>query len=324
MQKHEIKIKLETVTPLFLGGAEPRGEPELRPPAFRGAMRYWLRVALGGVLGDKNLAGLHTLEEAVFGSTHQGSPISIQLNGDLSNHIQTKKILPHKPESPGRRPAFYKDTNAKIKPFEAIIRQRSSGKIELDDLILQNACMSLNLMVLFGGVGLRSRRGNGTLRVKESNTDLIPVSPNTVLEWQKHIEKICLSSIEAAKVLAEEFGERVTGLPNSPTDFPSASQQGIIWLEDSSGEDSAEEALVSLMRRMPQDRSFGGIVPHTDERNSSPLWARVIWADNKYRLLFCVLPSWLRWRGSTDYQKIKNFLQTKFPGHPIQVQGWNL
>lgn len=40
-----ITVKLETVTPLFLGGAEPRDKPpELRPPAFRGAMRYWLRA----------------------------------------------------------------------------------------------------------------------------------------------------------------------------------------------------------------------------------------------------------------------------------------
>lgn len=44
MQKQNITVKLETVTPLFLGGAEPRGEPELRPPAFRGAMRHWLQV----------------------------------------------------------------------------------------------------------------------------------------------------------------------------------------------------------------------------------------------------------------------------------------
>lgn len=28
----KITVTLETVTPLFLGGAEPRGEPELRPP----------------------------------------------------------------------------------------------------------------------------------------------------------------------------------------------------------------------------------------------------------------------------------------------------
>ena len=39
-----ITIKLETVSPLFLGGTEPCGESELRPPAIRGAMRYWLRA----------------------------------------------------------------------------------------------------------------------------------------------------------------------------------------------------------------------------------------------------------------------------------------
>lgn len=41
--QNRITVKLETVTSLFFGGAKPRGKPELRPPAFRGAMRYWLR-----------------------------------------------------------------------------------------------------------------------------------------------------------------------------------------------------------------------------------------------------------------------------------------
>lgn len=41
-----LTVTLETVTPLFLGGADPRGAPELRAPAFRGALRYWLRATL--------------------------------------------------------------------------------------------------------------------------------------------------------------------------------------------------------------------------------------------------------------------------------------
>ncbi|MCX7683492.1 MAG: type III-B CRISPR module RAMP protein Cmr1 [Anaerolineae bacterium] len=43
---HEVRVRLETVTPVFLGGADPCGAPELRPPAFRGALRYWLRAAI--------------------------------------------------------------------------------------------------------------------------------------------------------------------------------------------------------------------------------------------------------------------------------------
>ena len=45
----KIEISLETTTPLFLGGAYSRpdedhsGNPEIRPPTFRGALRYWPR-----------------------------------------------------------------------------------------------------------------------------------------------------------------------------------------------------------------------------------------------------------------------------------------
>ena len=34
---HKLTVTLETATPMFLGGAEPRGVPELRAPSFRGA-----------------------------------------------------------------------------------------------------------------------------------------------------------------------------------------------------------------------------------------------------------------------------------------------
>jgi len=44
MQIQKVTVKLESVAPLFLGGAEPHSEPELRPPAFRGELRYWLRM----------------------------------------------------------------------------------------------------------------------------------------------------------------------------------------------------------------------------------------------------------------------------------------
>ncbi len=62
----KLTVTLEAVTPLFLGGANPRGAPELRAsplqaqvrspranprgapelraPSFRGAMRYWMRA----------------------------------------------------------------------------------------------------------------------------------------------------------------------------------------------------------------------------------------------------------------------------------------
>ncbi len=44
---------LETITPLFLTGADPRGEPELRAASIRGALRFWLLALLGGVIGTE-------------------------------------------------------------------------------------------------------------------------------------------------------------------------------------------------------------------------------------------------------------------------------
>ncbi|MGQ9778178.1 MAG: type III-B CRISPR module RAMP protein Cmr1, partial [Thermodesulfobacteriota bacterium] len=59
----ELKVTLETVTPLFLGGAAPRGAPELRAPSFRGALRYWLR-ALVGAAGERSM---RQHEDRLFG-----------------------------------------------------------------------------------------------------------------------------------------------------------------------------------------------------------------------------------------------------------------
>ncbi len=38
-----IKFTLETITPLFLAGADGQ-TPELRPPSIKGMMRFWWRA----------------------------------------------------------------------------------------------------------------------------------------------------------------------------------------------------------------------------------------------------------------------------------------
>ncbi|MFN4293822.1 MAG: type III-B CRISPR module RAMP protein Cmr1, partial [Thermoflexales bacterium] len=146
-----LTVTLETVTPLFLGGANPRGAPELRPPPFRGAMRYWLRAALGGVIGDQNLQSLNQLESSVFGSTEFGSPVHIRLRliGDRLRS-QQKKILPHK-EGPraGSRQAIEAEQQLEL---------TLSMPYRVSSEAWAAAIAALRLAVTFGGVGLRSRR----------------------------------------------------------------------------------------------------------------------------------------------------------------------
>src|SRR5262245_63945216 len=71
----DLHVALETVTPLFLGGAEPDTRAELRPPSLKGALRFWYRALDGNFrLG----------EPAAFGSTGVGqAPILLRLNNQV-------------------------------------------------------------------------------------------------------------------------------------------------------------------------------------------------------------------------------------------------
>ncbi len=191
--KQQLVVQLETVTPLFLGGADPRGEPELRPPAFRGAMRYWFRAALGGVIGDSNLDGLRKLEREVFGNAEYGSPVAVRVR-QVPCVSDVYPILPHKMPS-GRRRAF----NSK-QQFEVIL---DTTRL-VDPLVWVNACMAFNLAIWLGGLGLRSRRGAGSLRVvKSTDPSLVPVFPDDPDLFPRLIEKVLRSAVGMGRKLHE-------------------------------------------------------------------------------------------------------------------------
>ena len=305
-------ITLETVTPLFIAGAAPRGAPELRAPAFRGALRYWLRAALGGVIGDQNIKGLHRLESAVFGSTEGGSPIQLRLHGDLT--WVKAKILPHKEgREVGERLAFRDGQQ-----FELQMHLLRST----DSLVWEAACSALELALAFGGIGLRSRRGYGTLRIAQSSDPaLISVSPTTRKGWESHIERVCQRAIAAAQGLAQLCEERLAPLPTGPTSFPCANTLSQIRLTDngragSPGASSAMGAVTRFMESVPRSPALGGINP----RQASPLWVRPVLVDGHHELLLLLLPS--RLKAGQDYAFVDRFLDRYTP-RKLQVKGWN-
>jgi len=308
-----LRVTLETVTPLFLGGADPRDRnsiPELRPPSFRGQMRYWLRAVLGGVIGDKNPEGLRLLESKVLGNTERGSPISITLSGNPSSSVHS--ILPHKPDR-GRRNAFNSN-----QAFELTLRMNRPGLKAEDEVAWVNASMALNMIFLFGGVGLRSRRGFGSLRVVESSDQrFIPLTPLENEKWYQYLDWIPRNAFKYAQYLAQLHGILTTNLPHPPTEFPCASHGVIVRVAENIVTNKANDSLKEFMSVMPQASFLGGINP----RQASPLWIRVFRANNKYRLLLCVLPSKLI--SGTSYSNLSGFLNKSFPGQDISIKGWN-
>jgi CRISPR-associated protein Cmr1 len=307
-----LTVTLETVTPLFLGGAEPRGAPELRGPAFRGAMRYWLRAALGGVIGDDNLKALHDLESSVFGSTDFGSPIHVRLRplgGELQSN--TEKILPHKED---RKAGSRKAIRAGQR-FELTL----SLPYRVGQEVWEAAIAALRMTVTFGGVGLRSRRGYGTLRIVESTDSiLLPASPTSLQDWKTFAKQTAENAIQACRQLAQSRQVPVLDQPpNGPTRFPCANKQGLIMICDLKAS-SAMVAVTQFMQKVPKDPAFGGIQP----RQASPLWVRPIQTENGYGLLFLVLASKLK--TGTDYNKVQQFLSGYSGGQYLQAKGWNI
>ena len=87
-------FEIETVTSLLVGGSNPQ-QPEIRAASFRGALRFWLRALLGGVLDD-GPDKIFQCESQVFGSTDYASPVAVRLEPhDLGS--DSFNPLPHKP-----------------------------------------------------------------------------------------------------------------------------------------------------------------------------------------------------------------------------------
>ena len=171
-----LTLTLETITPLFLSGAEPRGAPELREPSVRGALRYWLRAALGAVFGDRDLKGVKDAESQVFGSTKRASNVVVTLSHPELNVMpfqkeRTQQSGGRHPKPSGRDYLFWSMAGFSTQPAKQAI-SKTSFTLTLgpragvsDENILFQAQAALWLWIHLGGLGSRARRTAGSLRV---------------------------------------------------------------------------------------------------------------------------------------------------------------
>jgi CRISPR-associated protein Cmr1 len=163
-----ITFDLETITPLFLSGADQK-VAELRPPAFRGALRYWFRAIAGGIT---SASAMQTWENKVFGSTDSGGLVVIRVQAQqlTSGNALTEK----KDEYPGLNYLFFSMFRSGSRPpkgyfnsstnFKIILQTRLSTEESLSYLTL--AAGAMWLLVNLGGVGARSNRGAGSLKCR--------------------------------------------------------------------------------------------------------------------------------------------------------------
>lgn len=270
---YKVEFDCELVSPMFMGNAEQK--PELRPPAIRGAMRWWFRALVGGLV-DGNVIAISALENDIFGSNNNSSPFQIRTN----QLTQTDRFdqLPHRRTNQAHlfRQGFI--------PGDFI-----SLKIVLNPWVKHNQVQLLSILksifilcAEFGGFGKRARRGFGSLRITKIDQHIYN-EPNEIDEY-KNVMQSVRNNVAAHLGLTPPLN--VSRLPDFAMIAPVYTQIGI------SRPDTDWNSLISsLMSFMSGVKSNNGIL-YRDTigealryRLASPLWVKMLKANNSYRLL---------------------------------------
>jgi CRISPR-associated protein Cmr1 len=258
-----ITATYRVVTPMFLGGAEPSAEAELRLPSFKGALRFWWRALMWGK-GFQDPSALLAMENKVFGCSSQSvgqSACLMRIEMSASpNVLQAGKILGKTGEEgcrgtdvvgegarylgyglmeafDGKNSVGGRLTRAcLVAPFEFELHLQFKHHLgqENRDHVIE----ALKLLGLCAGLGSRSRRGFGSLTL----THLRGMgqddwkAPTTPELWESSLRAI-LGDMPAPNALPEW------------TSFASAQSQVLVV-------QGRQEAPLELLARLGRDFVF--------------------------------------------------------------------
>lgn len=296
-----LELKLTVVSPMFLNGADTK-QPEFRAASVRGQLRYWLRAYLGAQTSD--LKAIWEKESAVFGSTGQGSAVSVRLFGIATVSTGSYAMLPHKKNE--REQSFQKAISPDTK-FTVQLVTRPGVEIP------PYAITAFRLWSLLGGLGKRSRRMFGAFSVSGDFDN----SPASITEYQSLLE-----------TLLQELKPHASSIPEFPTLHPSHS-----WIiVGRTAYDTYEEAVKYLftdLLRIPvfrginnqKEKTFGSASP----RRSAPLIAQIRRIGDSYYPILTAIRS--RPDSTIDWSHLKKFMETAaeskhFNAEKIVWGGW--
>jgi CRISPR-associated protein Cmr1 len=178
---HKITFECETITPMFLSGANQK-EAELRPPSIKGALRFWWRA----MNGHLDLKTLKEREGEIFGDTGRRSAFSIRvIEQPDDNQKDSLPTLPHK------KSAYKNCIKEKTKFMVRLALMRGCGLSEAQLIAL------FQITTTLGSLGNRSRRGFGAFTItaikktESGKTEVLPLDlPSSPEEILKLINKI--------------------------------------------------------------------------------------------------------------------------------------
>ncbi len=274
----KMQLKFEIITPMFMHGARPRDEAELRASSIKGLMRYWWRAVM-----DLPIEVLRKRETEVFGGTNPDavkSPFILYVPPLSSTHLV--KPLPHRD-----------DRNFKLraipsgKEFSVTIRAQNKNVTLL-------AVNVLKLASLLGGFGQRARRGFGSIQYRtfKSKEEFISEC-SEILRYFNVRFTVQKNSIEIHRSKNARYPYLKQVLIGSPVN-------------------SAMELLEKIGKESHRNNTplLGDVKP----RYASPVWVNVKKIGNKYYPILVMVnaapPTSIKNNASQiDGQKFKRFIE---------------
>ncbi|QSB16756.1 type III-B CRISPR module RAMP protein Cmr1 [Natronosporangium hydrolyticum] len=199
-------LTLKVTTPLFNGGHQPPksdteskrdnardlppGDAGVRVSSLRGTMRYWLRAIAGGKVGNQTDV-LAAVESRIFGSTKRASTVALRIpEPQRANHNRQ----PDWCRREGARWIGYLAGQGLSKPDgrnrseldRAFVAPDTTFRLQLrfgpDEDAAALAVAALWSLCRYGGLGARTRRGFGGLRIVDVDGELpAPWTPEALL-----------------------------------------------------------------------------------------------------------------------------------------------
>lgn len=284
-----LTFELETISPLFLNGANPKGVPELRAASVRGQLRYWLRAIEGAKTSE--LAKVWEREADVFGSTERGSSVSVRFVAK-GNHAEPEEffMLPHRSTRRDQSPAYA------IPPKQrCTLYLVSRPGLNVPQL----ASRAAQVWFLLGGLGKRSRRMFGAF-----NALIKGEQPATADQLVK------LTEIKLHSFLPDPSKVANTYPPGQLPEFPTLHPAHSRVMVGSRGYDEVEELMTELFQRLLRtqryrdNRVFGSAM---GGRRASPLIAQVRKVKDSYYPILTVMRSQRRGERLLDWHLYDDF-----------------
>lgn len=275
MASYDFNLRL--VSPAFIAGTD-KNRPEMRATSIRGQMRYWYRAIKGASISDPTK--LYEQESKVFGSTTEGSKFSLLVTPRKTfEEFDRFAMLPHKSDS-RERSVTAALNDGQIYDLKLVSRPNENIKT--------SALASLAVWSLLGGLGRRSRRMFGGVRITAKKD-----SPAQE-QWYDAINQP-EQLAQTIQTILPQCVKSDAALNNTLPTFPTLHQHHAWIMVGQRSYEDVNDLVVDLFRELlrrsefrAKEQSFGYVRP---TRRASTLHAQVRQIGNLYYPVLTVLRS---------------------------------